>query len=117
MKIILRIFFAVLCVLWFAPGAGLANSSGYSHDEAVYAVTGMVTKVNLAINRLYVVDELTGEKFDFFVHDNELKELKAGEIVRVYFYSTRLPALSVQRLSPPAGKRQEKNKGYLYRKK
>jgi len=81
--------------------------------ESKRYVTGSVTKINMDINRLYVLDELTQEVWDFFVPDNILKSLKVGNFVRVYFQSPKLPALNVVKMTPVEYQKKGQNKGYL----
>ena len=92
-----------------------AEQNAHNDDISTQYITGKVSKINLEINRLYVVDETTKEVYDFFVHDNDLKSLKVGDEVRVYYQSLKFPALHVEKMTPMEYKEKGQNKGYLYK--
>ena len=99
------------------PHVAYANNRFCEDGCSTKAVMGKVEKIALDINRLYVIDDFTKESYDFFVHDNVLKNLKVGDYVRVYYQSLQLPALHVEKMTPADFNTQTQNKGYLHKEK
>ncbi len=109
-----RIFLVLSAVLIFIPNASAReNFQTYRRMNVV----GTVEEVNAEISRLYIIEEGTSERWDFFVHPNILKDFKKGDYVRVYFGSLKLPAISVKKMTPLEYQAQGQNKGYLYKGK
>lgn len=89
-----------------------------THERCrVKNVTGEVYNIRKDFNRLYIIDETTREKWDFFVHTDVLDSLNNGDRVRVYYQSPRLPVTSVQKMTPVEYNEQGQNAGYIYKAK
>jgi len=98
-------------VVFSSPIYPKAPFEGYPAKNIV----GTVQKVRPDLCRLYVIEENTQQVWDFFVHSSILEKFKEGERVRVYFESLKLPATSVQKMTPVKYHKQSQNQGYLHR--
>ena len=76
-------------------------------------IVGRVYKMDA--DRLYMIEDHTEEKLDFFIHPNASKDFKPGDRVRVYFKSALLPPTKIKKLKPVPYIKEKQNAGYLLR--
>ena len=78
---------------------------------------GEVYDIRKEINRLYIIEDHTRAKWDFFVHTRVLDSLNKGDRVRVYYQSPRLSVISVKKMTPVEYKEEGQNQGYILKEK
>lgn len=112
-----REFVLIVVSILAAMGVCAVNEtsadSGSCRGHRTRNIVGEVYDIRESANRLYVVTDITREKWNFFVHTAVLHSLKKGDRVRVYFPCGQSLALSVQKMTPVAYKENGENRGYI----